>query len=644
MNTTLLLLIAAQAAAAAGSHDGPHDWPHWRGPERTNVSTETEWTSFGADAPLWRAKLGRGYSSPMVAAGRVFAVGYHASDEDPNVGHDEVVCFDAVTGERRWSVRYPSLAFANEHRGGVIGSPAVAGETLLVATRGGELRALDVATGETHWMVDVAERHGVSPRRYGFASSPYVEDGLVVVCMASAVAFDLVSGETVWVSEDLDANFSTVARMDLPGEHEGDSARPCYAAFGGKGLFVLDATSGETLRTFVFRKSRHAVEGATPVVIGTDVFVSTGYDQGGALVDMAADPPVERWRSRRMRTKLAGATLYEGCLYGHDESMLACIGLDGKLRWRERGLGQGALMIAGDRMLFTTSEGELVVANATESGYEEISRRPVIDEGVFWAAPVLVNGLVYMRGSLGDIVCLDHRGSRAAAARPLSGDGGGDLPPARIEEIYLERTSIAKIAKDGISLRGKLHVVALGVEDSAGRWELSPGGLWHVSFDLPPGVKGTIHRYFDGEYGWMTSPYTGAEFLGDDVVADLRATHGNSTLLDPLPDDLPSKYAGSTLFRGLRCHHVTVQLDSERTRSVYFELQSGHYIGRSAPDETTVVFGDWREVEGGWLPFKRTEFEPDQGLENRWTFSAAELKGPSEDAYVMPAKLRETLK
>jgi hypothetical protein len=57
----------------------PHDWPQWQGPNRTAVSAEAgllqDWPKDGP--PLaWRIKgLGEGFSTPTVAAGRIFSMG-----------------------------------------------------------------------------------------------------------------------------------------------------------------------------------------------------------------------------------------------------------------------------------------------------------------------------------------------------------------------------------------------------------------------------------------------------------------------------------------------------------------------------------------------------------------------------------------
>ena len=65
-----LLLAAALTSTASAA-----DWPHWHGPQRDSVWRETGvLAAFPADGPpvRWRTPIAAGYSSPVVADGRVF--------------------------------------------------------------------------------------------------------------------------------------------------------------------------------------------------------------------------------------------------------------------------------------------------------------------------------------------------------------------------------------------------------------------------------------------------------------------------------------------------------------------------------------------------------------------------------------------
>src|SRR5207302_9536213 len=79
------------------------DWPNWRGPHYDGISRETgllkSWPKEGPKV-LWEGKLTGGYSSVVVAGGRVFT---QMKDNKEEV----ILCLDADTGKRLWQYRYP---------------------------------------------------------------------------------------------------------------------------------------------------------------------------------------------------------------------------------------------------------------------------------------------------------------------------------------------------------------------------------------------------------------------------------------------------------------------------------------------------------------------------------------------------------
>src|SRR5205807_5309524 len=80
-----LLLLACPALLHAQLETRPGDWPGWRGPDRTGVSSEkgllSSWPDGGPKF-LWSVTgLGGGYASPAVAGGRLFVMGSKAGEE-----------------------------------------------------------------------------------------------------------------------------------------------------------------------------------------------------------------------------------------------------------------------------------------------------------------------------------------------------------------------------------------------------------------------------------------------------------------------------------------------------------------------------------------------------------------------------------
>ncbi len=377
--------------------EGP-SWPCWRGPERTGVSAERGWRSQGAQGPLWKKNVGLGHSSVSIEGGRLYTLGF-----DAERGLDVIWCLDAETGAGQWVYSYPAELDATGHGGGTHTTPAIAGGRVYCTERKGTVCALDAQTGKVLWTRDLMKEEGVKPTDYGFGGSPVVLGERIVVNAASVLALERETGKTLWKTRDVEAYYSTPAPWRLEDED-------VVASFTRGGLFVHDLAQGEERCFFPWRKGSTSVSASTPVVVDERrIFISSGYGHGGALVDFSGPEPAALWESQAIKTQLSGCVLVDGCLYGFDEAVLKCIDLEGKERWRKRGLGQGALMAADGRLIVVSSKGELVIAAADSTEYRELARARVLDGGTFWATPVLCQGLIYCRSGEGELVCLDHR-------------------------------------------------------------------------------------------------------------------------------------------------------------------------------------------------------------------------------------------
>ena len=106
--------MAATRAAA-------DDWPQWLGPERNAITTET--VAHWPPKTLWKASVGVGYTSPVVARGRAYFVG-HESRPDEKKGTDVVSCLDAASGAILWRHPYDCLTEKRDRTAGYPGPRA----------------------------------------------------------------------------------------------------------------------------------------------------------------------------------------------------------------------------------------------------------------------------------------------------------------------------------------------------------------------------------------------------------------------------------------------------------------------------------------------------------------------------------------
>ena len=397
------LLLVLPAAMAPASDDTDRSWPVWIGPRGDGISLETAWSSAGKQGDVWRAQVGLGYSSVTLADGKLYTKGFDQEGE-----LDVVWCLDAKTGEELWAHAYPAQILAKYHGGGTLSTPTVDGDDVFVLNREGRLHRLDAATGEVRWEKALADEHELEAPTWGFAASPLVAGDVLLVNVGPILAYGKEKGELLWKTKDYGHAYGTPLLCTLRG-------KPSLAFVNGQGLALIELDGGKEIATHPWT-TKYDVNAATPIVIGGDgadgarIFISSGYNHGCALLRLTGAGLEVEWESKEMRNQMSGSVLVDGHLYGFDEEVLKCIGLDGKPKWEMRDIRAGALMAAGDRLIVVGHEGELIVAKASPASFEELSRHDVLEGGVCWTRPVLLEGLIYLRNSLGELVCRDHRG------------------------------------------------------------------------------------------------------------------------------------------------------------------------------------------------------------------------------------------
>jgi outer membrane protein assembly factor BamB len=147
----LLPLLFLTSGAIANGTSG-NDWPGWRGPEGTGISTERAWSSTAKEAPLWEKELGLGHASFAVVGDHVYTLGFDAELE-----LDTVYCLDVNTGEECWTHSYKSNIWDLGHDGGASTTPTVIGDAVYTSNREGNVFCLDAHTGAVRWHRKLAE-------------------------------------------------------------------------------------------------------------------------------------------------------------------------------------------------------------------------------------------------------------------------------------------------------------------------------------------------------------------------------------------------------------------------------------------------------------------------------------------------------
>ena len=379
------------------------DWHRWRGPRADGISNETTWTHqwpTSGPAIRWRADVGVGFSSVVVADGRLFTIG-----NSENV--DTVWCFDALTGNVIWQHAYESALDDRFFEGGPTSTPTVDGDRVYTLGRQGDLFCFQAQDGNIVWSKNIAQETEASIPGWGFAGSPLVHDQLLILNVGEAgTAIDKMTGEVVWTSGSGEAGYMTPHRLKI-----GDRWYALIAS--GRAYQCVDLESGALAWRHRWLTT-YGCNAADPIVDGSRVFISSGYNRGAALLDVTATAANVVWANKEMQNQLNSSIKIGDYVFGFDgndtgEVQLKCIEFaTGKPRWSQPGFGLGSLTAAGERLIVLSENGELLVAPASPDGFQPAARAKILD-GKCWTVPVLSNGHIYGRDATGSVVCIDVR-------------------------------------------------------------------------------------------------------------------------------------------------------------------------------------------------------------------------------------------
>jgi hypothetical protein len=200
----ILFPIALALAARA------EDWPQWRGRDRDGVWHEAGIRrNFPAGGlPVrWRAPVGYGFSSPVIAKGRVYVT--DALLDRPKV-RGRVLCFEETTGKLLWTFhgRKPTirrgLLFLARNRAEQETPVVQDGKVYATGPQAHNLYCLEAASGNLVWERDLAQDYQIEETAT-ISASPLVDGNQVILQVggkpdACVVAFDRKSGKGIWRS------------------------------------------------------------------------------------------------------------------------------------------------------------------------------------------------------------------------------------------------------------------------------------------------------------------------------------------------------------------------------------------------------------------------------------------------------------
>ncbi len=396
----ILLIFCATPAYAA-------DWFQFHGPHRDNKSPDTnllqEWPDAGPDR-LWEATgIGEGYSTVVIVGERIYTAG--------EIDGDCVITALDMDGNKVWT-RTSGRAWSKSYAG-TRSTPTIVDGLLYHLSGIGNLICLNADTGDVVWNVNILEKFEGRNIIWGLAESPLVV-GDKVICTPGAkdvsmVALNRKTGDVIW---------KCAGGGDKPGY-----ASPVLIEYDGlkqivtpmsEAIVGVRASDGKLLWRYP-HKVYTDQNITTPLFHQGLLIISGCVGKGTTALRLQVSgnecSVEEHWHNKTLDNKQGGIVLVDGRIYGYAPSQnrsqpWVCIDFtSGDTIFQSAPVQSsykyknGCLTYADGRFYLYADNGKMVLAKATDSGFEVTGKLTIEDPGKrpTWAHPVVFGGRLYVR-------------------------------------------------------------------------------------------------------------------------------------------------------------------------------------------------------------------------------------------------------
>lgn len=398
--------MAAAADAERGIADFPQlsterDWPWWRGPTRNGIAEKSQappirWSD--QENVVWRTAIpGRGHSSPIVVADRVFLTTADVTTQGATQVQS-VLALDRRSGKLLWKTDVSRGGFPKKnHRKNTEATATTAcdGQRLFASFfhhETIEVFALDL-DGKLLWRTIAGP---FNPRRYeyGYAPSPLVYRDTVIVAGeydgdSFLTALDRATGKAKWKTRRPSSiTFSSPVVAPVSGRDQlllsGVQQVAAYDPADGKPLWTTPGTAAATCGTMVWD--------------GDTVFASGGFPQSETLAVLGDGSGQVLWRNSQ-KCYEQSMLAYDGHLYAlTGNGVLYCwCGRDGQEMWKQRLKGpvSSSPVLAGGHIYWSNESGTTYVFRPNPTKLDIVAQNKLGDES--FASPAICGGRIYLR-------------------------------------------------------------------------------------------------------------------------------------------------------------------------------------------------------------------------------------------------------
>jgi len=515
------------------------DWPSWRGPNQTGVSSDkgliSQWSVAGENL-VWKADF-IGRSTPIVMNGRVYVIGRTG---EKITMQEHIACFDAKDGrklwERKFNIYHSTVPFNRVGWASLVGDP----ETGNIYAHGvGALMICLDKDGKLLWMHNLTEEYGHLSGYGGRTDTPVIDEDLVIQGFVNSgwgdqapprhrfYAWDKRTGELRYIATPGGAPFdfnvySTPVVTVINGE------RLLIGGNADGGVYAIRVRTGEKVWGFLFSK-----RGINPSVVvdGTTVFAAhseENLDEAtmGRVVAIDATgkgditKTGEKWRIDKLEVGYSSPAIQNGALYIVDNgaNLYSINAQTGAIQWKQNlgTVGKGSPVFADGKIYVTEVNGTFKILQPGANSAKVLDSEQILVDGTrpaeIYGSPAIAYGRIYFTTEEG-IYCLGNKKAKFKAEPSHVVAFPGEQPADKGSAP----ASIQVVPPDVLLNPGETAQFHIRAFDDKGRYLREVPGAW------TPGNLGTIDA--SGKFVAAAGTHVGmlaAEASGAKGVARIR--------------------------------------------------------------------------------------------------------------------------
>ncbi|MFZ4522420.1 MAG: PQQ-binding-like beta-propeller repeat protein [Bacteroidales bacterium] len=375
----------------------------WRGPERDGRYPEVNllktWPPEGPEL-LWKTDIiGNGYGSPTITPDRIYIAG-----EVDTTGylfaftHEGKLVWKSAYGDE-WVVNYQGSRCA----------PTVAGDLVYTCSGLGDLVCFDAGTGLKKWSVDMI--HGLHGRftLFGHAESSLIDGDKIFLVPGgrdtNVVAMNRFTGKILWICKGAGEipGYNAPYLIKLANRH-------VLVTFSAYTMMGIDAETGELLWTdpqvnipLEERKPGNGDTHSNTIYYENGfIYYFAGDGNGAVKLELSPDGKSIRqiWRNKTIDNYMGGFVKQGNNLYScvSEKRQLKCLDAATGAVTDSLKCGVGSIILADSMLCYYNQKGEVRLINPasgtlTQTGLFKITA----GTKEHFSHPVIYHGAMYVR-------------------------------------------------------------------------------------------------------------------------------------------------------------------------------------------------------------------------------------------------------